>query len=84
MSLILSYSEVEVKTACYFTREGIQTLGLNVNGTTITNSDMIDMIDYYLTNSDLDHEDDRLALVERIKNYKIVDGYNEGRERIEI
>lgn len=84
MSLILSYSGSEVKTANYFTGEGVQTLGLNINGVTITNSDMVDMIDYYLTNSDLDHEDDRLDLVERIKNYKIVDGYNEGRDRIVI
>lgn len=41
------------------------------------------LVDYFFTNTDLEENDPRLALIEKIKRYIIIEGFNPGNKRLE-
>jgi hypothetical protein len=79
MSLKLSGSEPRI-TARTFS-ENITLIGDN-NDIEIPLDDFCALVEYVLTNTDLKKNDPRLALIEKIKQTKIIPGLNKGGTRI--
>lgn len=86
MSLMLSYSINEGKPLIV-ARTGIPWDGLNLTmgdvEMDISKKDMCCLIEYFITNTDLSDNDPRIPLIESIKKFKIVEGFNPGGNRIE-
>lgn len=85
MSLELSFSDPKLEVFCSHRGEKI-TLCDNREGVEIgiPTIDMCGLIVYFLTNTDLNENDLRIWLVEKIKAFKIIDGYNPGKKRLDI
>ena len=50
----------------------------------LTAEDVCHLIQYFLENTDLEEGDPRFSLIEKIKNFKIVEGWNPDRKRISL
>ena len=88
MSLILDCSSpkgIEAKTGFLQSKDGKATVHLGTYMSPIVEIDMEDfcaLVEYVLTNTDLNENDPRLALIENIKNLRPVPGYNDGGKRL--
>ena len=85
MSLELSNSKPLIIAKTGIIGNTVQLYGGNMDAE-IPLKDFCFLVEYVLTNSDIEPnvEDPRIDLMTRIKNAKIVDGFNLGKKRIEI
>lgn len=81
MSLILSSQDTEPKGLMIKTF-GASWPGVHLGDYTISEFDFCEAIMYFLTNTDLESDDRRLKLVERIRKIGVVPGWVQGRERL--
>ena len=83
MSLTLENSKgIDCKTFSGFAGRGFFENEIRIGNNYINVKDFNELVLYYLTNTDLEPEDDRLKLIDRIKSLKIVDGFNAGNKRL--
>jgi hypothetical protein len=83
MSLELSYSDPKITAKTNFFENTVMLYhpGSEIS---ISMTDFCYLVEYVLENTDLFKDDPRLELVEKIKKFKIVPGYNHGGSRIMI
>jgi hypothetical protein len=90
MSLELSGCNPLVVAKTEIFHNGINLYGKDVDNAVfdvrIPMEDFCFLIEYFLRNTDLTStpSDPRLALIDKIKNAKIIEGYNPGGRRIEL
>lgn len=86
MSMSLDFSvqqHIDAKCSSKGNGKGFLDDEIRVGDYYININDMNGLIMYYLTNTDLDNNDVRIELVDRIKNLHIVPGYNANNNRFE-
>jgi hypothetical protein len=83
MSLELSYSDPKITAKTNFFETAVNLYNSNID-VTIPMKDFCYLVEYVLENTDLFENDPRLKLVEKIKNFKVIPGYNHGASRIMI
>jgi len=72
--------EVQIKT--YGSYMPGMSLSIGNTYTQITPKDMRAMMEYYLTNADLDESDERVKFVNWVRHLKTITGYNSDRLRL--
>lgn len=83
MSLILANSEgIDCKTFSGLAGRGFLENEIRIGNNYINVKDFNELVVYYLTNTDLEQDDDRLKLIDRIKGLKIIDGFNALNKRL--
>ena len=83
MSLTLSNSNpafLVARSLSFGNLKGIVTIGEYK----IPMKDFVELIYYVLTNTDLEEDDPRLNLLERIKLLEKTDGWNKGRKKLSL
>lgn len=83
MSMELSHSAPKV-TAFTMPDGDITNLCTRGISIDIPMKDFVLLVQYVLTNTDLNKDDPRLALVEAIMETAVINGYNEGHKRLDI
>lgn len=59
-------------------------LGILIGDYTLSMADFLDMVEYVLTNTDLEPNDLRPGFLARMQNMKVVEGYNPGGRRLTV
>ena len=80
MSLLLNHDSSEniLCKSSYDSRE------IYIGQYSIGQFDFCTLIEYFLTNTDLINNDERIILIDKIKKAKIIDGFNKNNKRIKL